>query len=173
MALIMCMALTCNSYVEYINTALKSNLEVEVKQQGMPYIFTLNKEVSSAHEIKLIDTVSNKNLTQNKIAPGSYGDFELIIKSGDNRANIKYYTIIQEDTKKPENLIFWVEGENVEYKEIKELEERLQGKIEKREIQKIKINWIWKSEESDKTDTQDGMNLEEYKFNITIIGKEE
>lgn len=144
---------------EVINTDKNNN---DKKYQ---YEYVINPQKQSNLQIDMLKTVKNEFGTNQKIAPGSVGEF--IIKI-DKENNIKSRIIIKDATKKPENLVFILNGE--EFYSIKQLEEKINEII--KETNRIIINWEWKYEtnkEQDMQDTKDGKNAQNYIFEVEAI----
>ena len=144
---------------EVINTDKNNN---DKKYQ---YEYVINPQKQSNLQIDMLKTIKNEFGTNQKIAPGSVGEF--IIKI-DKENNIKSRIIIKDVTKKPENLVFILNGE--EFYSIKQLEEKINEII--KETNRIIINWEWKYEtnkEQDMQDTKDGKNAQNYIFEVEAI----
>lgn len=144
---------------EVINTDKNNN---DKKYQ---YEYVINPQKQSNLQIDMLKTIKNEFGTNQKIAPGSVGEF--IIKI-DKENNIKNRIIIKDVTKKPENLVFILNGE--EFYSIKQLEEKINEII--KETNRIIINWEWKYEtnkEQDMQDTKDGKNAQNYIFEVEAI----
>lgn len=144
---------------EVINTDKNNN---DKKYQ---YEYVINPQKQSNLQIDMLKTIKNEFGTNQKIAPGSVGKF--IIKI-DKENNIKSRIIIKDATKKPENLVFILNGE--EFYSIKQLEEKINEII--KETNRIIINWEWKYEtnkEQDMQDTKDGKNAQNYIFEVEAI----
>lgn len=144
---------------EVINTDKNNN---DKKYQ---YEYVINPQKQSNLQIDMLKTIKNEFGTNQKIAPGSVGEF--IIKI-DKENNIKSRIIIKDATKKPENLVFILNGE--EFYSIKQLEEKINEII--KETNRIIINWEWKYEtnkEQDMQDTKDGKNAQNYIFEVEAI----
>lgn len=126
------------------------------------YEVTFQKKV----EINVFNTINN---TYKKIAPGSKGSFVIKFK---RPINSNYKIIIEEKTKKPQNLIFMLD--NKRYSSLEEIEEVINEKFINTE--KITINWEWKyfiNETYDIQDTKDGKNAQTYLFEIKAIVEEQ
>lgn len=117
--------------------------------------------------IDLSKTIKKEKLVNDKIAPGVSGEFEIIIFSNkDTNYKVKF----ENKTEKPTNLKFVI-GENIA-SNLKELEEIISGSIFSNEEKSIEIKWFWEYEnQKDEEDTNIGINLEEFKFDICVIGE--
>ena len=92
--------------------------------------------------------------------------------------NVEFENITDDKTS---NMIFKIRGIEETYSTLQELEKYLSGVIKKKSKQEIIIDWTWAYEtgesqntvtENDKIDTDEGRNLESYKFKILVTGEE-
>ena len=67
-----------------------------------------------------------KTLVDEKIAPGTQGDFEIELMSNEN---MEYEINIESYNRKPDNLVFFIKGNEKEFKNLDELEEKLKRKV--------------------------------------------
>lgn len=108
--------------------------------------------------ISLLRTVDSKTLVKEKIAPGTKGNFEILLTSN---TDMNYKIELVNQNQKPQNFQFYfIEGNS--------------GYIKARESKKIKVNWEWKYETSkseNKQDTKDGETLDLYNFEICVRGE--
>ena len=112
------------------------------------YNFKLEDKKIESKNVKLTDTIDKETLIEEKIAPGTKGNF------------------------KPHNLKFQIKGKDKKYEKLEDMQSQLQGEIS--ENKRIIINWEWKYEENeikDKQDTKDGQTIGKYYFTIYTIGK--
>lgn len=153
-----------NTDMKYkIDEVLNYDLELE----GVKYIFDINYENENFQSIELTDKVTNKKI----VYPGSYGSFYIIISTKNGNKDMNYLMQIQEETRKPSNLKFKVNNEI--YNSIGELAKNINGTIPKASKEIIKIDWFWEYETKDDiTDTEDGINIRNYRFLMRMIGNE-
>ena len=130
--------------------------------------------------VNLIDTNKQDTLLDGKIAPGTSGFFEIIIDASKAEVGIDYDVQFVNETSKPSNLLFKC-NETQSYT-LKEMENVLKGSINKDDQEKIKIyaiEWEWKYEtgenpqsiqKNDEIDTKNGLELENYSFDIEVTG---
>ena len=121
-----------------------------------------------------------ETLVNNKIAPGTTGDFSIIVDATDSEVGVDYNVTFENEKQKPTNLKFIYE--NVEYSSIQELEDVLQGTINANDENKEKtlhITWKWEYEtgdtkeeisNNDKIDTQEGIQDLNYTFDVVVTG---
>lgn len=107
-----------------------------------------------------------------KIAPGTKGQFEIVLETN---KNISYQICFENYGEKPQNLLFKIKENDEKYKNLKELEQFLQGNLDKGKIKNITIEWNWNYEsnyENNLQDTEDGKTIKEYRFDINVIANE-
>jgi hypothetical protein len=163
------------SYSKYVS---------EVRGNGMAEVATWNFKVNEQKEqvqaIELKSTFDNEILSNNKIAPGTNGGFNIIVDGTDSDVGINYDITFANERNKPTNLKFIYN--NQEYSSISELEDILSGTINVNDENKIKtitIDWKWPYEtgnneieiaNNDKIDTQDAQNIDIYTFDVIVSG---
>lgn len=158
----------------------------KVKGQGLAEIatwsFKVNGEKEQVETINLASTVNDETLVNNKIAPGTKGNFNIVIDTTDSDVGINYDISFSDEVNKPTNLKFIYEGE--EYQSVEELGDILSGTISANAnpVDKTKtfnIGWEWKYEtgldqnsisQNDIIDTQNGTTLNNYTFNVIVSG---
>lgn len=154
----------------------------EVKGKGVANVanwsFKVNNNEAQIQTINLASN-NNKNLTDNKIAPGTSGNFQIKINAEGAEVGINYKISFINETNKPQNLFFIYNDKK--YKNITEMEKDLTGTIDATTGEKeknIEIYWEWPYETmidgdssvNDKIDTQDSKNIKEYTFDIKVEG---
>ncbi len=142
------------------------------ENQIYKYYFDFSNKNEISTNISLLETIDQKKLINEKIAPGTEGEFELILQAN---KDINYQIEFISQNIKPQNLTFSIKGKNQKYQRIEELAEELQGNVNKNERKKIIIQWIWNYETDigqDIQDTKDGTTLKDYRFHINAIGRE-
>lgn len=65
--------------------------------------------------IRLADTINEKTLINNLIAPGTSGSFDIIIKTKGGNLDVNYLIEVQEESVSPKNLIFSLKGDTRYY----------------------------------------------------------
>jgi uncharacterized protein YxeA len=142
-----------NSQTKYQEKSIEKNNK-ETKQ----YKIKVSNKTPSYKSIDLLSTIDTKTLVNEKIAPGTKGNFEIILTSN---CTLKYKIEFIDKNQKPQNFKFHIyEGS--------------EGEIQEKETKKILVDWEWKYETStaqNKQDTRDGKNLKQYNFEICIIGE--
>lgn len=135
------------------------------------YVFEIKNATSQFKNVNLMQNVDENTLVNEKIAPGTEGEFAIVLKTNKN-TNIEYKIEIEAENEKPEYLSFCIPGEKEEYFDIKELNKRLKGNMKSESIKNIPIKWQWKYEgeqkNQDESDTKAATKLEEFNFKIKV-----
>lgn len=142
--------------------------------------FLVNGQESSMNTIDLSSTCNNGTLINNKIAPGTEGNFNIEIDATGSEVGIQYQVTFDEKSQKPNNLYFIYNKST--YANFDDLAYALKGVInadaENKKIS-IPIKWIWEyetgnspelREPEDVEDTQDGKTLQNYAFDVIVTG---
>ncbi len=143
----------------------------EESEKTNQYNIKVSKQKRVYQEINLMQTINTKNLINEKIEPGTNGDFEIVLTSNQD---LKYQIGFISKNVKPKNLQFYISETGEKYSTLENLQEELKGEIIKNQTIKIRIFWEWKYEvdpKEDEQDTKDGKNIKEYNFEIYTIGK--
>lgn len=136
------------------------------------YIFDFSKNNEISTNMNLWETVSRNTLINEKIAPGTEGEFEIKLKSN---KSIYYEINFLSQNKKPKNLVFSIKGDNKRYSKLEDLRDELQGDLNKMETKSIIIQWKWDYDtgaKEDMQDTKDGTSIKDYHFYIHATGNE-
>lgn len=139
------------------------------------------------------NTLANINLSNEKIAPGSNGQFEIEVDATDSEVPVEYEIKVQNETNIPRNMTFYAETRDENGKNIKTEKrgsfseiatEYLKGIIpvelnNQKRIIVIYWNWPFNEEDESVVDSEDAtlqVNNEksslECGFDIQIIGKQ-
>ena len=127
--------------------------------------------------INLIETANKTTLINEKIAPGTNGEFSIYLNA---KENIDYELIFDSINQKPVNLKFITikEDKLIEVSSLEELSKYLSGKILKNEQIEVKIKWHWIFENvenesnTDLQDTTDAQKIRQYKFKVYAVAKQ-
>ena len=120
--------------------------------------------------LNLSDTVDNKTLVYEKIAPGTSGRFDILLTSNED---LNYKIEFESKSEKPTNLQFYTAENEKSYHSLEELGEDLTGIVLRKEEKTIPVHWKWEyeiSEEQDKQDTLEAKKIREYDFLIYVQG---
>lgn len=177
MFLIITVLITGNTYCKY---------RTEVRRTGdfsvAKWSFLVNSNSGTLAPIELKNTYNTDTLVNGKIAPGTRGSFDILIDTTGSEVGIDYCIEFYNIAYQPENLVF--SYEETEVKTLKELEVLLKGTIGVNDEEKqktITINWEWKYQNGntsdemsvmDQIDTNDGINLNNFMFDIYVIGSQ-
>ena len=69
----------------------------------MKYVFNVSYKNIDFKNIKLIDTFDEDTLINKKIAPGTYGKFQILLQTNEKT---NYQIKFEDENDKPKNLIF-------------------------------------------------------------------
>ncbi len=142
--------------------------------------FKVNDKEEQMQTISLKSTINNSTLINNKIAPGTAGEFQIKLDATNSEVGVNYAIKFQNETVKPTNLKFTY-GEKT-YSSLEDLQKDLIGTINANDKTKIKalvIGWNWKYQTgntpeeiaaSDIIDTRDGKTIKNYSFDIIVSG---
>lgn len=120
--------------------------------------------------LNLKDTVNNKTLVYEKIAPGTSGRFDILLTSN---KDLNYKIEFESKSEKPTNLQFYTSENGKSYHTLEELGEDLTGMVLRKEEKTIPVYWKWEyeiSEEQNKQDTLEAEKIREYHFLIYVQG---
>lgn len=151
--------------IDYDNTEIEEN-----------YIFKVDLKNIDIKQIDLMKTVDKNTCLNKKIAPGTSGNFNILLETNKDS---KYKIYFQSVNEKPQNLYFKAikDGKEIaKTQTLEELSEKLDGNIVKKEKIKINIQWYWNFENnkanSDIQDTEDSKKIKRYQFNLYALGEE-
>ncbi len=141
--------------------------------------FNVNGSNTVMETINLAQTYDEKTLSNNAIAPGTKGSFDIVIDTRKSNTAIDYNVNFENETGKPNNLKF--SYGDVQVSSIKELESCLKGRINANDEEKVKtltIKWEWPYETGEKTainksdsiDTENSKNMGRYSFDVIVTG---
>lgn len=156
----------------------KGTANQEIIQNSNQYEFKVKYNNIDFKSIDLLGTVDKEKLVYEKIAPGTSGNFNIVL---DTNKNLKYKIVFESMNEKPQNLNFIASiNEKIlgEATNLDELSKYLKGNITKNEKVNIEINWYWNyedkenSELTDIQDTEDAKKIEKYQFNIYAYGEQ-
>ncbi len=128
-------------------------------------------------DLSLIETADKNTLINEKIAPGTSGEFSVCLNA---KQNIDYELIFNSINEKPVNLKFTTikEDKMIEASSLEELSRYLSGKISENEQIEVKIKWYWDFENienesnTDFQDTVDAQRISQYQFKMYAVVKQ-
>ena len=148
----------------------KEQNEITQEYKNIRYIFDVSYKKTDTKNIFLYDTGKNESLIEDMLAPGTEGEFDIVLTTNSNtRYQVKFNSL----SSKPYNLKF----QNLETKEtVNNLEElNLEGTLQKNTLKSIPIHWYWKYEntkEGNIQDTIDSKKIKNYEFSINTVGEQ-
>lgn len=174
--------------ISFLGGQTFSKYVTEIKGSGSAEVAAWSFKVYGDNEqtqtVRLASTVNDQTLVNNKIAPGTKGSFVIKVDGRGSDVGIKYNFKLQKETQKPSNLLFTYSG--ITFRNLSELLEAAGGTIdanadENAKVKQVVINWQWPYQtqttsseeelaENDREDTQDGMNISNYSFDIVVTG---
>lgn len=172
--------------MSFIGGQAYSKYVARLKGEGIAQVatwrFKVNGQEEQVQKINLQSSYNNGTLVNNKIAPGTNGQFEIVVDGTGSDVGIFYSINFTNEQNKPKNLKFIYN--NVQYNSITELTQVLSGVINANEAEKKKtflIKWEWKYEtgntneeiaSNDKIDTNDGKTISNYTFDVIVSGNQ-
>ena len=170
--------------LSFVGGQTYSKYVTEVRGDGTAQIatwdFKVNGQKEEVQTISLGSTYDSSTLVNGKIAPGTEGNFQIIVDATGSDVGIDYKIKFSDETTKPTNLKFYYQ--EVEYNSILELGDALSGTINANDENKSKtfdIKWKWNYEtgsnpteiaSNDKIDTQNAQEITNYEFNVIVSG---
>lgn len=173
-ALILLSFVSGSTFAKYL-TESRTSATLEVAKWSVTQEFLVNgKSMTTSDNINLASTYDSSTLVNGKIAPGTSGNFKVIVDTTGTETGLNYEVKFDSITgSKPSNLVFTYN--NSVYTSLEELSEGIKGNIPanaENKILSLEIGWAWAYEtsaEGDIQDTLDGQNISNYNFDVTII----
>ena len=140
--------------------------------------FKIVKDGEETKSVTLRNTVTKSTLVNGKIAPGTSGEFTIILDATGSEVGVDYILGFLNERNKPTNITFTYNGNN--YKSLSEIGD-IKGTIgiTGERTKTIKIAWTWSYQTgatdetklaNDEIDTRDGTSLLDYTFDIYVLG---
>ena len=142
--------------------------------------FKVNENEEKLQTIALKSTMNNTTLINNKIAPGTEGDFQIKLDATGSEVGINYVIKFENESQKPSNLKFTYDGKT--YNSLTDLQQDLTGTINANDQNKVKtltIGWNWayvtgtsdqEIASSDIIDTKEAKQIHNYTFDVIVSG---
>ena len=179
---IVCIALTMSFFIG--KTYARYLAQVNGKGEGKiaNWSFVINDNENAIQNINLQSTLDNEKINNNKIAPGTSGEFNIKIDATNSDVGINYNIGIENEINKPQNLIFKYQDKS--FNSMLDLAKELKGTInanDKNRVINFIIQWEWNYQtgeneqeinENDLIDAKDSKNALEYTFDIIITGNQ-
>jgi len=160
-----------------------------------------NTDDETTKSISLAQTVNDDSIVSGKIAPGTSGNFKIIINASGSEVDVDYDVLLKEEgNNKPANLYFTCEdlvnsrdedGNLIKYYSLSEMlkvndetsRSNMSGSIDKDDNtipKEITVNWEWPYESVQEGKTQEELDIQDtndsgitdYKFILNIVGKQ-
>lgn len=169
--MLLILAITGITFSKYI-----SILQGDVIGDVAKWSFKSNDANNGIATITLQDETREGTSLSKKIAPGTSGEFDIIIDATGSEVDVEYTTEILSESNKPTNLYFTVEGSNTKYFKLSELlSDNFAGTIDaesnNQKVEKtISWNWPYETENGDEIDTIEGMKGVDYTFSLKVTG---
>lgn len=142
--------------------------------------FKVNENEEKLQTISLKSTINNSTLINNKIAPGTEGEFQIKLDATGSDVGINYVIKFENESQKPTNLKFTYDGKT--YNSLTNLQQDLTGIInanDENKVKTLKVGWNWKYETgntaqeitaNDLVDTQNAKQMSNYTFDVIVSG---
>lgn len=137
--------------------------------------FKVNGQEDNLGTIKLSDNVNPASLVQGKIAPGTSGNFDLVLDATGSEVAVDYKVDFSNETNKPTHLTFTYQGNN--YNSLEALEKAISGTInanDETKVRTLNITWQWPLEGQganyDLIDTTEAKTIDNYSFDVAVSG---
>ena len=156
-----------SNVTQEISDSRKLNSENSSMKQ---FTFDVEFKNTKFKDINLYETINQKTLVYEKIAPWTAGNFDIILNSNQK---LNYMIQFESKNEKPLNLKFYLSGDETKYDTLEELDDILTGVVSKNEEKVICINWEWcyeNDKENNIRDTNDAKEIREYNFLIYVQG---
>ena len=153
----------------YLDNILIFNLYDNQEKPDKKFVFDINSVGQQTANINLFSTFKANGLANEKIAPGTYGEFEILLSAS---KKMKYQIRFDSKNTKPKNIVFNIKGQEKKYNRLEDCEDNLRGILNNSDTQHIVIQWSWQyetSRQNDIQDTADGENIIEYNFDINVL----
>lgn len=153
-----------------------------IKGSASTQIAAWSFKANAGDETAITDIVL-KNGTEEKIAPGSNGSFQIKVDALGSDVDVKYNVNVSEE-KLPSNMLFYIEGDSEnKYASLEELAEKeLTGTLVTNgsQTKTYTICWEWPFNSYnpvdnsllDDSDVADGMSTASYGFKVEIVGEQ-
>ena len=162
-------------FLKIFQKSVNQPKDIDKTKKEENYIFKVNLKNIDIKQIDLMKTADKSTYVNEKIAPGTSGNFNILLETNKNS---KYKIYFQSINEKPKNLYFKAikDGKEIAKTEtLEKLSENLKGDIKKKKKIKINIHWYWDFESSETTDiqdTEDSKKIKKYQFNLYALGEE-
>ena len=157
-------------FFQMFHSIIKSEKNSNNQKESEEIEFLVEYNHTKFKSLNLMETVHNKTLIYEKIAPGTSGNFNIVLKS---KQNMQYMVQFESKNQKPSNLQFSITEKGKKQDSLEELNEMLKGSILENQEKVMNIYWEWKYEgnrEDNAQDTMEAKKIREYHFLIYVQG---
>ena len=157
-------------FFQMFHSIIKSEKNSNNQKEYKEIEFLVEYNHTKFKSLNLMETIHNKTLIYEKIAPGTSGNFNIVLKS---KQNMQYMVQFESKNQKPSNLQFSITEKGKKQDSLEELNEMLKGTILENQEKVMNIYWEWKNEgnrEDNAQDTMEAKKIREYHFLIYVQG---
>lgn len=157
-------------FFQMFHSIIKSEKNSNNQKESKEIEFLVEYNHTKFKSLNLMETIHNKTLIYEKIAPGTSGNFNIVLKS---KQNMQYMIQFESKNQKPSNLQFSITEKGKKQDSLEELNEMLKGTILENQEKVMNIYWEWKYEgnrEDNAQDTMEAKKIREYHFLIYVQG---
>lgn len=157
-------------FFQMFHSIIKSEKNSNNQKESKEIEFLVEYNHTKFKSLNLMETIHNKTLIYEKIAPGTSGNFNIVLKS---KQNMQYMVQFESKNQKPSNLQFSITEKGKKQDSLEELNEMLKGTILENQEKVMNIYWEWKYEgnrEDNAQDTMEAKKIREYHFLIYVQG---
>ena len=157
-------------FFQMFHSIIKSEKNSNNQKESKEIEFLVEYNHTKFKSLNLMETIHNKTLIYEKIAPGTSGNFNIVLKS---KQNMQYMVQFESKNQKPSNLQFSITEKGKKQDSLEELNGMLKGTILENQEKVMNIYWEWKYEgnrEDNAQDTMEAKKIREYHFLIYVQG---
>ena len=157
-------------FFQMFHSIIKSEKNSNNQKESKEIEFLVEYNHTKLKSLNLMETIHNKTLIYEKIAPGTSGNFNIVLKS---KQNMQYMVQFESKNQKPSNLQFSITEKGKKQDSLEKLNEMLRGTILENQEKVMNIYWEWKYEgnrEDNAQDTMEAKKIREYHFLIYVQG---
>ena len=157
-------------FFQMFHSIIKSEKNSNNQKEYKEIEFLVEYNHTKFKSLNLMETIHNKTLIYEKIAPGTSGNFNIVLKS---KQNMQYMVQFESKNQKPSNLQFSITEKGKKQDSLEELNEMLKGTILENQEKVMNIYWEWKYEgnrEDNAQDTMEAKKIREHHFLIYVQG---
>ena len=161
--------------IMYTNAKYTSTVNGEVLAEVAKYVFNVSasdsyNQADTIANLKLAQTCNANTLVNGKIAPGTSGNFDIIVnvEGADVAIKSEIEFEAENENELPENLDVKLDGNDWDFSKIEDTIAANAGT--KTITHTVTWNWPYETQNGDASDTTAGQNGFNYEYNITATG---